>query len=93
MIDSQELRITATLAYLDLKNDDCEKLKVAVEQMLQYFSKMREVDIKDLPPTTHALVRENRTRPDEAIRFAETDSLLENAPETEDQFIVVPNIL
>lgn len=92
-MDLQELRTTAILAYVDLKNEKFERLKVAVEQILQYFSKMREVDIKDHLPTTHALGRENRTWPDEAIPFTETDLLLENAPETEDRFIVIPNIL
>ena len=92
-MDLQELRITAALAYLDLKDVEYETLAAAVEQMLQYFSKMREVDIEGLPPTTHALVRENRTRPDQVLSFADTDSLLENAPETEDRFIVIPNIL
>lgn len=92
-MDLPELRITAALAYLDLEDEEYEKLQVAVEQMLQYFSKMMEVDITDLPPTTHALVRENRTRPDHVLPFADTDSLLENAPETEDRFIVIPNIL
>jgi len=92
-MDLQELRITAALAYLDLKDEEYETLGAAVEQMLQYFSKMREVDIEGLPPTTHALVRDNRTRPDQARSFADTDSLLENAPETEDRFIVIPNIL
>ncbi|MCX7786680.1 MAG: Asp-tRNA(Asn)/Glu-tRNA(Gln) amidotransferase subunit GatC [Spirochaetes bacterium] len=92
-MDLQELRITASLAYLDLEEEEFEKLQSAVEQLLQYFSKMMEVDIEGLPPTTHALVRENRTRPDQVLPFTDTDSLLENAPETEDRFIVIPNIL
>ncbi len=92
-MELQELRITAALAYLDLEEEKFEKLQLAVEQMLQYFSKMMEVDIEGLSPTTHALVHENRTRPDQVFPFEDTDSLLENAPETEDRFIVIPNIL
>ncbi len=92
-MDLQELRITAALAYLELDEEEYEKLEGAVDQMLQYFSKMMEVDVSDLPPTTHALVRENRTRPDDVLPFTDTDSLLENAPETEARFIVIPNIL
>lgn len=92
-MDLQELRITAALSYLELDDEEYKKLQVEVEQMLRYFSKMIEVDIAGLPPTTHALVRENRTRPDLTLPFADTDSLLENAAETEDRFIVIPNIL
>ncbi|MFQ3620338.1 MAG: Asp-tRNA(Asn)/Glu-tRNA(Gln) amidotransferase subunit GatC [Spirochaetales bacterium] len=92
-MNQEELRITAALAYLDLQEEKYEKLQFAVEQLLSYFSKMMEVDITDLKPTTHALVRENRTRADQIVPYPNTEALLENAPETEDRFIVIPNIL
>jgi aspartyl-tRNA(Asn)/glutamyl-tRNA(Gln) amidotransferase subunit C len=92
-MNPEELRITAALAYLDLGEKEYKELMRAVDQMLEYFSKMMEVDIEGLPPTTHAMVRENRTRPDQTIPFSGIEALLENAPEREDRFIVIPNIL
>lgn len=92
-MNPEELRITAALAYLDLGEKEYEELMRAVDQMLEYFSKMMEVDIEGLPPTTHTMVRENRTRPDQTIPFSGIEALLENAPEREDRFIVIPNIL
>lgn len=92
-MNPEELRITAALAYLDLGEEEYEELMRAVDQMLEYFSKMMEVDIEGLPPTTHAMVRENRTRPDQTVPFSGIEALLENAPEREDRFIVIPNIL
>ena len=32
--------------------------------MIEYFTVMDEIDVDDLEPTTHAFVRDNRTRDD-----------------------------
>ena len=66
---------------------------LAVEQMLAYFSHMREIDVEGLAPTTHALLRENRLREDVEASIDVTDKLLDNAPEREERFIVIPNVL
>ncbi|MGA2614119.1 MAG: Asp-tRNA(Asn)/Glu-tRNA(Gln) amidotransferase subunit GatC [Spirochaetia bacterium] len=92
-MDLQELSATARMARLSLTPAEMEKLGKAVEQMLQHFSHMKEIDVEGLAPTTHALLRENRTR-DDAERTAEvSDALLKNAPQLEERFIVVPNVL
>jgi len=92
-MDLQELSATARMARLSLTPPEMEKLGKAVEQMLQYFSHMKEIEVDGLAPTTHALLRENRTR-DDAERTADVaDALLKNAPQLEERFIVVPNVL
>jgi len=92
-MDLQELSTTARMARLSLTSSEMEKLGKAVEQMLQHFSHMKEIDVEGLAPTTHALLRENRTR-DDAERTADvSDVLLANAPQREERFIVVPNVL
>ena len=86
----EELKITAELAMLELK--DTGMLERAVQEMLEYFSKMMEVDVDGLAPTTHALVTGNRVRED-VIRADEgADALLGNAPKREDRFFRIPNI-
>jgi aspartyl-tRNA(Asn)/glutamyl-tRNA(Gln) amidotransferase subunit C len=61
--------------------------------MLAHFSHMKEIDVEGLAPTTHALLRENRLREDTALPAGASDLLLNNAPEREERFIVVPNVL
>lgn len=92
-MDRRELYITASLAQLDLNETETESLNAAVEEMLEYFSLMREIDVDDLEPTTHALLTSNRLREDRIGEQSTADRLLENAPETEDRFIVIPNVL
>lgn len=52
-----ELRITAPMARLKLGEDEEERLREAVAQMLTYFTKMQELEIDSLEPTAHVLQR------------------------------------
>jgi aspartyl-tRNA(Asn)/glutamyl-tRNA(Gln) amidotransferase subunit C len=92
-MDKSELKITAGLAFLDLTDDEYKTLGAEVEKILDYFSKMMEIDVSGLAPTTHALLEKNRLRGDAQKSGGPADSLLENAPELEDRFIVIPNVL
>ena len=91
-MERAELDITAQLARLELSDEETRRFERAVVQMLEYFSKMREFDVEGLPPTAQ-MTETNRTRQDRAIANEDTAALLSNAPELEDRFIVIPNVL
>jgi aspartyl-tRNA(Asn)/glutamyl-tRNA(Gln) amidotransferase subunit C len=91
-MDREELYITAQLARLELPKDEVERLEKAVFQMLEYFAKMKELDVTGLEPTTQ-LAQDNRLREDAAETSQNTEPLLKNAPELEDRLIVIPNVL
>ncbi len=88
-----ELLLTAELAQLELTESESVALAEAVSQMVDYFARMQEVDVDGLPPTTHALLTENRLRPDTVRESTLADNLLESAPDVEDRFVVIPNVL
>lgn len=92
-MDIQELYVTAELAHIDLKENELEGLRIAVEQMVANFEKMGELDIAGLEPTTHPFVKGNRTRPDVSSRSGVEDDMLEQSPDLEDRFICIPNVL
>jgi aspartyl-tRNA(Asn)/glutamyl-tRNA(Gln) amidotransferase subunit C len=92
-MDASELAMTARMARLTLSEKELEHLREAVTQMLAHFSHMKDIDVAGLAPTTHALLRENRLREDVETGFGHSDTLLENAPEREERFIVIPNVL
>ena len=89
----EELLVTASLARLELDETEAEKLNQAITQMIEYFSLMEKLDVDNLPPTTHISAKENRTREDVTAEISIADKLIENAPEKDGRFIVVPNIL
>ena len=92
-MDAEELFTTARMARLSLKPSEVEKLRLAVERMLGYFTQLKELDVDSLKPTTHALAGKNRVREDKVAELKDAESLLENAPLREERFIVIPNVL
>jgi len=92
-MDTRELETTAALAQIELREGDLARWGDAVSQMLAYFETMNALDTEGLEPTTHALVKDNRVRPDGVAASGLADALIEQAPEREDRFIVIPNVL
>lgn len=93
-MDKSELQITADLALLDLSPEEEQRLEQEVAQLLEYFSVMNGIDVSGLEPTTHALQRENRLRDDSSKQDGSiADDILEQAPDTEDRFFAIPNVL
>jgi aspartyl-tRNA(Asn)/glutamyl-tRNA(Gln) amidotransferase subunit C len=92
IMEREELEITAQLARLELSDEEKKQFEQAVFQMLEYFSQMREFDVEGLPPTAQ-MTQTNRTRKDAAVENEDAEAILANAPELEDRFIVIPNVL
>ncbi len=93
-MDLKELYITAELAKLDLSEEEALKLSKEVSRMLEYFSMMMKVDVEGLDPTSYILQKENRTREDSIPEEERNpDGILEMAPERDDRFFVIPNVL
>jgi aspartyl-tRNA(Asn)/glutamyl-tRNA(Gln) amidotransferase subunit C len=92
-MDAEELFTTARMARLTLTPEEVEKLRQAVDRMLGYFAHLKDLDVDALKPTTHALLKENAVREDSETSQNAADILLDNAPQREDRFIVIPNVL
>lgn len=89
-----ELRITAELALVELDASRLAAFEQSVGELLAHFAVMSTCDVTNLPATTHALAEENRLRADEARPDPElADGILEQAPDLEDRFISIPNVL
>jgi aspartyl-tRNA(Asn)/glutamyl-tRNA(Gln) amidotransferase subunit C len=84
---------TAALAQLELDDREAVQLAAEAERMRELFLIMSEADTENLEPTTHAMVSGNRTREDRASVFNNADDLIGAAPESEDEFFLIPNVL
>ncbi|MDB9528373.1 Asp-tRNA(Asn)/Glu-tRNA(Gln) amidotransferase subunit GatC [Oscillatoria sp. CS-180] len=93
MIDLEQVRKVAHLARLDLEAEEEEQFTTQLNNILEYVEQLNELDTADVPPTTRAIEVSNISRPDELETFGDRESLLDNAPDREDDFIKVPKIL
>lgn len=93
MIDQEQVRKVAHLARLELKAEEEVQLTTQLGSILEYFDQLSELDVDDVLPTTRAIDVSNITRPDELQPFGDREDILKSAPDREDDFFKVPQII
>lgn len=93
MIDKEQVKKVANLARLDLTTSEEEQFTTQLNSILEYFDQLSELDTTDVPPTTRAIETSNITREDILRVDVDPEKMLEIAPEREDEFFRVPQIL
>lgn len=75
----------AQLARLELTDDETEKFRAELSEILQYVEQLGEVDVSGLKPTNQITGLTNVMRDDAAKDYGYAASdLLENVPEVQD---------
>jgi aspartyl-tRNA(Asn)/glutamyl-tRNA(Gln) amidotransferase subunit C len=93
MIDRDQVHKVAHLARLELTPEEEEQFTTQLGSILEYVEQLSELDIADVPPTTRAIDVSNITRPDELRPYTERESILNGAPDRDEDFFKVPQIL
>ena len=89
-LDREQLLHVAHLARLELRDDELERLGSQLNDIIAAVSKVAELDLADVPPTSHPLDVVNVWGPDEPHQCLPVDDALANAPEREGSFFKVP---
>jgi aspartyl-tRNA(Asn)/glutamyl-tRNA(Gln) amidotransferase subunit C len=91
-ISREQVLHVAKLAELDLTENEIERLREQLNAILEAVGKVSELDLTDVPPTSHPLDVVNVLRPDEPRPSLPLDDVFRNAPEREhDNFRVPPS--
>ncbi|MBD2580503.1 Asp-tRNA(Asn)/Glu-tRNA(Gln) amidotransferase subunit GatC [Oscillatoria sp. FACHB-1406] len=93
MLDREQVQKVAHLARLELTSEEEESFTTQLGSILDYFEQLSELDTTNVQPMTRAIELSNVTRPDEIKKEVEPEELLREAPEQEDLFFRVPQIL
>jgi aspartyl-tRNA(Asn)/glutamyl-tRNA(Gln) amidotransferase subunit C len=89
-IDREQLLHVAHLARLELRDDELERLGVQLNDIIEAVSKVSELDLSDVPGTSHPLDVVNVWAEDEPRPSLPVDAALANAPEREGSYLKVP---
>jgi aspartyl-tRNA(Asn)/glutamyl-tRNA(Gln) amidotransferase subunit C len=89
-IDRTELLHVAHLARLELSDDELERLGPQLNDIIAAVSKVAELDLSEVPPTSHPLDLVNVWADDEPRPCLGLDEALANAPEREGAYFKVP---
>lgn len=94
MIITQEIvEYVAHLSRIDLKPKELEKLSGQLTGILDFMDKLKTVDTANVHPASHILSIDNVLRPDELKSSISSSGALDNAPDKEGNFFVVPKVI
>ena len=89
-ISRDDVLHVARLARLALREDEVERLQVQLNAILDAVGKVSELDLSDMPPTSHPLALVNVWAEDDPRPSLPVEEALANAPERSGDFFRVP---
>ncbi|MEM7769262.1 MAG: Asp-tRNA(Asn)/Glu-tRNA(Gln) amidotransferase subunit GatC [Cyanobacteria bacterium P01_E01_bin.6] len=93
MLDREQVHKVATLARLDLTEEEEERFTTQLGSILDYFEQLNELDTENVQPTARAIDVSNVTRQDALEQWKEREAILECAPDRDGDFFKVPKIM
>lgn len=92
-VTKQDVLHIATLARLKFDDDQAEKFKNDLNNILGYIDKLNELNTDNIEPTSHALDIYTVTREDKATPSLSNEDALKNAPAAENGSFRVPKVI
>ena len=89
-ISREEVLHVARLARLELNDEEVERFREQLSAILEAVSKVSELDLSDVPPTSHPLDVVNVWDADDPGPCLTVEEALANAPERDGDFFRVP---
>ena len=92
-LSQDEVRHMALLCRLGLSDEDIERFRHQLSDILENFQALDQVDTADVPPTGHSVTLQNVMRDDDPTDPLPKEDTLANAPLREDDFFRVKAVL
>ncbi len=92
-LSREEVLHIALLARLGLNDEEVDKLREQLSNILKNFEVLQQVDTTDVPPTAQSIALQNVTSEDETADSYPPGEILDNAPQREDGFFKVNPVL
>jgi aspartyl-tRNA(Asn)/glutamyl-tRNA(Gln) amidotransferase subunit C len=91
VIARDEVLHVALLARLAVSDDELEPMARELSAVLDHIAKMDELDLSDVPPTSHVVEVTGALRPDEPRPSLPREVALAQAPAVSDGGFLVPS--
>ena len=92
IVDETLVRGIASLARLDLSQEETEMFVAQFKDILDYVSILNEVDTENVAPAYLSSANKSVTREDVIEPSVPTDDFLVNAPQSKDEYVVIPRV-
>jgi aspartyl-tRNA(Asn)/glutamyl-tRNA(Gln) amidotransferase subunit C len=91
-VDEKLVKEIASLARLDLSQEETEMFVSQFKDILEYVSILNEVDTENVPPAYLSSANKSVAREDTVEESVPTAEFLANAPESKDGYVVIPRV-
>jgi aspartyl-tRNA(Asn)/glutamyl-tRNA(Gln) amidotransferase subunit C len=91
-VDEKLVKEIASLARLDLTEEETAMFVSQFKDILDYVSILNEVDTENIPPAYLSSSNQNIPREDVVEPSVPTDEFLSNAPQSKDNYVVIPRV-
>ena len=91
MIDRAEVLHVARLARLKLTDEEVDRMAGELSSILGHIDTISQLDLDDVPPTSHVVAVEHALRADEPGPCLTREVALAQAPATQDGGFLVPS--
>ncbi len=92
-LQREEVLHLARLVRLGLSEDEIEKFRVQLSNILENFEILKQVDTTNLPPMTQSIALENIFREDKPVPSYDPEEILANAPQREENYFRIHAVL
>lgn len=92
IVDEKLVKEIASLARLDLTEEETKTFVPQFREILKYFSILNELDTEHVPPAYLFSANKSVTREDEIEESVPTKEFIANAPESKDDYVVIPRV-
>ncbi len=92
-LSREEVRHLAVLVRLGLSDDEVERLREQLSNILENFEILQQVDTTGVEPTAHCMALENVLRDDVPGPSLPPEQVLANAPDREEDYLKVRAVL
>ncbi len=93
MLSREEVLHISRLARLGVTDDDVEKFRLQLSDILEHFEALKQLDTTQTPPTAQSIPLENVMRDDVIDPSYPPEDILANAPHREDDSFRVRAVL
>jgi len=92
-VTKEDVENIAALARLYFSDEEKEEMIGTLNNILEYFDKLSELDTEDIEPLTHILPVQNVMREDEVKPSFDQKTTLKNAPKHDRGHFVIPKVI
>ncbi len=91
--DKKSLLKLGKLARISISDDKLNNLSKDLNSILEFVDQLKEIKTDQVDPTSNSLNQKLEVRDDKVDTKNSTEDILENAPEKEMDFFVVPKVI